>query len=161
MVTDLDLNAGGAVMHHHHSEKDEYFMHEQDRDQQHHAEYSSGTTTGIVQAWFEVWDYVGDASFRGFVAGEGSERCLFTFFDAKIVGKDLKRGLMALIELSSEAFDCSQMVICLDRHLVEGDSKALIKSLRWVGFELVTLDMFSKGRTMPTSDHWLFLGMEV
>lgn len=149
MVTDLDLNTT-ATTEGHHSEKEDYVT-----QQRYHVD------TGIVQAWFEVWDYVGGTSFRGFVAGEGSERCLFTFFDAAVVGKDLKQGLMALIELACEAFACSQMVICLNRNIVEGDSKALIKSLRWVGFELVTLEMFSKGRLMPTSEHWLFLGMEV
>lgn len=72
MVTDLDLDADV------HSEKD--------------IQISQGNGNGIVDAWFEVWDYVGGASFRGFVAGPENERCLFTFFDATVIGKDLKQG---------------------------------------------------------------------
>jgi len=144
MVTDLDL---GAEMH---VEKKTQFLNNDEIVEQ-----------GMVTAWFELFDYVGGASFRGFVAGEGSERCLFTFFDAAVVGKDLKQGLMALIELSSTAFECEQLVICLDRDIVEGDSKALMKSLRWVGFELITLEMWTNERTMATSNKWLFLGMEL
>jgi len=141
MVTDLDLDADV------HSEKD--------------IQISQGNGNGIVDAWFEVWDYVGGASFRGFVAGPENERCLFTFFDATVIGKDLKQGLMALIELSSSAFGCEQLVICIDRNTEEVDMKSLMKSLRWVGFELVTLEMWSKGATVPTSDKWLFLAMEL
>jgi len=143
MVTDLNLNAEI------HSEKEVHNIHNEIIGQ------------GTVSAWFELWDYVGGASFRGFVAGEGSERCLFTFFDAAIVGRDLKQGLMALIEFSSSAFECEQLVICVDRDIIEADSKALMKSLRWVGFELVTLQMWSKGKSIPTSNKWLFLGMEL
>jgi len=36
----------------------------------------------------------------------------------------------------------------------------LMKSLRWVGFELITLELWAKQRT-PASDKWLFLGMEL
>jgi len=143
MVTDLDLDADT------HSEKEIQISH------------NKTIGSGTVKAWFEVWDYVGGASFRGFVAGQGSERCLFTFFDADIVGKDLKKGLMALIELADSAFECEELIICLDRDIDEADSTALMKSLRWVGFELVTLEMWSKGRGAPTSDKWLFLGMEL
>ncbi len=51
-----------------------------------------GTMHGLVTTWIEVWDYVGDTSFRGFVTGEGDEKCLFIFFDRALVGKDLKHG---------------------------------------------------------------------
>ncbi len=47
---------------------------------------------GLVTTWIEVWDYVGDTNFRGFVTGEGAEKCLFIFFDCALVGKDLKQG---------------------------------------------------------------------
>jgi len=68
---------------------------------------------------------------------------------------------MALIELSSSAFECEQLVICIDRNMEEVEMKSLMKSLRWVGFELITLEMWSKGATVPTSNKWLFLGMEL
>jgi len=68
---------------------------------------------------------------------------------------------MALIELASSAFECEQLVICMDRDIEEVDMKSLMKSLRWVGFELVTLEMWSKGATDSTSDKWIFLGMEL
>lgn len=54
--------------------------------------HNGAVGTVMIGAFFEVWDYVGGASFRGFVAGEGSERCLFTFFDSAVVGMDLKQG---------------------------------------------------------------------
>jgi hypothetical protein len=55
--------------------------------------YLGGLTTGQgVDAWLEMWDYTGGCSLRGFVAGNGHEKCLFAFFDAAIIGKDLKQG---------------------------------------------------------------------
>lgn len=68
--------------------------------------------------------------------------------------------LMALIELAESVFALQQVVICLDRSVPEAVAKAFIKSLRWVGFELATLDMWANERDV-TSDKWLFLGMEV
>jgi hypothetical protein len=67
---------------------------------------------------------------------------------------------MALIELAATSFDCSQLVICLDRATEPEESRALMKSLRWVGFELITLDLWGKQRR-PASNKWLFLGMEL
>ncbi|RFU23590.1 hypothetical protein B7463_g12748, partial [Scytalidium lignicola] len=113
-----------------------------------------------IDAWLEMWDYVGGASFRGFVGGEGSSKSLFAFFDSSVVGQDLKPSLMALIELAESGFAVSQVVICLDRSIPETDRKALLKSFRWVGFELATLDMWAKDIDV-TSKKWLFLGMEV
>jgi len=66
---------------------------------------------------------------------------------------------MALIELAETVFALSQVVICLDRAAAT-DSKAFMKSLQWVGFELITLDMWAR-ELDATSDKWLFLGMEV
>ena len=79
---------------------------------------------------------------------------------------------MAIIDLASGPLNCAQAVICLDRSISEEDSKSLFKSLNWVGFELVTLDVWMKphGATSrvksiaemhETSDKWLFLGMEL
>lgn len=113
-----------------------------------------------VDAWLEIWDYASGCSFRGFVGGSSDEKALFAFFDSSVVGRDLKQGLMALIELSEVVFACSQVVICLDRSLPELDCKAFMKSLRWVGFELITMDMWAKEIDV-TSDKWLLLGMEI
>jgi len=67
---------------------------------------------------------------------------------------------MALIELAETVFAVTQLVICLDRSVPDGESKAFMKSLRWVGFELITLDMWVDDVDV-TSKRWLYLGMEV
>lgn len=67
---------------------------------------------------------------------------------------------MALIELAESVFAVSQVVVCLDRSVGDADRKAFMKSLRWVGFELITLDMWTDELDV-TSDRWMFLGMEV
>ena len=129
-----------------------------------------------VDAWLEIWDYRGGCSFRGFVGGKGEEKSLFAFFDSSIIGRDLKQGyaacalfilpqltqyrFMALIELAESVFAVSQVVICLDRSVGDEDRKAFMKSLRWVGFELITLDLWANDLDV-TSDRWMFLGMEI
>ncbi|TVY32343.1 hypothetical protein LOCC1_G008509 [Lachnellula occidentalis] len=126
------------------------------------------TTTGItatrqsMDAWIEVWDYAGGCSFRGFVGGDGENKSLFAFFDSAVIGRDLKQGLMALIELAESVFAVTQVVICVDRSasVQENERKAFLKSLRWVGFELVSLDLWA-GELDVSSEKWLFLGMEV
>lgn len=67
---------------------------------------------------------------------------------------------MALIELASTALHCAQVVICVERDVDAEESKSLLKSLRWVGFELAALDVWSK-KAETVSDKWLFLGMEL
>jgi hypothetical protein len=67
---------------------------------------------------------------------------------------------MALIELAGTPFECSQIVICLERSVDQEERKSLLKSLRWVGFELITMEMWS-GQIDTASDKWLFLGMEL
>ena len=67
---------------------------------------------------------------------------------------------MALIELAEAVFAVSHVVICLDRDVPEGDTKSFMKSLRWVGFEMITLEMWA-GDLDVTSDKWLYLGMEI
>lgn len=65
---------------------------------------------------------------------------------------------MALLELCSpSALDCSNLVVCLDRN---GDMSQL-KSLGWVGFELVTLSKWVEGGEGVVSDKWFFMSMEV
>ncbi|KAH8596367.1 ornithine decarboxylase antizyme-domain-containing protein [Bisporella sp. PMI_857] len=113
-----------------------------------------------VDASLEIWDYAGGCSFRGFVGGLGEKKSLFAFFDPSVIGRDLKKGLMALLELADTVFAVQQAIICLSRSIPEAESKAFIKSLGWVGFELITLEMWS-GDMDLTSDKWIFLGMEV
>jgi hypothetical protein len=36
---------------------------------------------GRIQQWIEVWDYSGDAIYRGFVVENNKERTLFVFFE--------------------------------------------------------------------------------
>ena len=40
--------------------------------------------------WMEFWDYVGGASFRGFVVEDNGEKSLFVFFDDGLDSHDLK-----------------------------------------------------------------------
>jgi hypothetical protein len=69
-------------------------------------------------------------------------------------------SLMAVIELADVPLGCSQLVVCMDRHIGEEDAKTLMRSLRWVGFELTTLDHWA-GELDVTSNRWLFMGMEI
>lgn len=115
-----------------------------------------------VTAWMEIWDYQGGASFLAFVAEDiaSGEKSLFTFFDAGIVGRDLKKALVALIELTETPLGCSRLVICVDRTNESEELAALTKGLQWAGFELETLDQWAGIRDV-TSSKWLFMGMEV
>lgn len=117
-------------------------------------------TTTSVSAWAEVWDYVGGTSYRAFVAEQNGEKTLFAFFDSGVVDMELKQALMALIELAESPMDCARLVICIDREIAHVHAQALMKSLRWVGFEPVTLDHWAED-VDTTSDKWLFMGMEV
>ena len=48
---------------------------------------------GFIQEWVEVFDYRGDASFRGFIAkGPCADKTLLVFFDQSVVGKELKHA---------------------------------------------------------------------
>ena len=71
--------------------------------------------------------------------------------------------MMAIIDLASDQLGCAQVVVCLDRSISAEDSKALLKNLNWVGFELCTLDpwMKPKSKAVTPSTDWLFLGMEL
>lgn len=115
-----------------------------------------------VMAWMEIWDYQGGAAFRAFVADDfvRDEKSLFVFFDAGIVGRDLKKALVALIELTEAPLGCSQLVICVDRAIEADEIQTLTKGLQWAGFELATLDHWA-GSLDVTSEQWLFMMMEV
>lgn len=54
--------------------------------------FQANRPVGLVTNWLEVWDYVGGARFRGFVAENEGERSLFVFFDRGVIGSDLKPG---------------------------------------------------------------------
>lgn len=59
---------------------------------------------GREMRFVEVWDYIGGASFRGFIAErelprERVERSLFLFFE-NVVGTQLKSGYVALAFLN-------------------------------------------------------------
>ncbi|EOO04169.1 putative ornithine decarboxylase antizyme protein [Phaeoacremonium minimum UCRPA7] len=117
-----------------------------------------------VAAWLEIWDYAGGASFRAFIAEDPSapgEKALFAFFDQGVVGRDLKQALVALIELAETPLGCSQLVICIDRAIVDEEAQSLTKGLQWAGFSLTTLDHWVPRGLDVTSDSWLFMGMEV
>ena len=68
---------------------------------------------------------------------------------------------MALLELCEvPEFDCSRLIVCLDRHIDSRAMEALTKDLGWIGFQLTTLNGFTHGDEI-TSDKWLFMDMEV
>ncbi|GAB0145225.1 hypothetical protein EsHS_00005663 [Epichloe bromicola] len=114
-----------------------------------------------VEAWMEVWDYAGGASFRAFVATDGQEKSLFVFFDIEgALGRDLKKALMALIELADGPLDCCHLVACVDRRMPVNDAVELTKSLQWVGFEMTTLDHWAHDLDV-TSSRWVLMGMEI
>lgn len=116
--------------------------------------------SGKVTDWMEIWDYAGGNSFRAFVAENMGEKNLFVFFDANVLGRDLKKALVALIELAEGPFECSHIVVCIDRAITEEERKPLMNGLQWAGFSLTTLDHFTGGLDVISSK-WLFMGMEV
>ncbi|CAM1500776.1 Fc.00g099380.m01.CDS01 [Cosmosporella sp. VM-42] len=114
-----------------------------------------------INAWMEVWDYAGGASFRAFIADDGEEKSLFVFFDIEgVLGRDLKKALMALIELADGPLDCSHIVTCIDRRIPAVEAQSLCKSLQWVGFDMTTLDHWAHDLDV-TSKKWMFMGMEL
>ncbi|TQS32997.1 hypothetical protein Golomagni_06674 [Golovinomyces magnicellulatus] len=114
-----------------------------------------------ADAWMEVWDFVGGASFRAFVAANGKEKSLFVFLDLEcVMSRDLKKALMALIELADGPLGCSHLVTCIDRRLPVDEAIELTKSLQWVGFDMTTLDHWSNDLDV-TSKKWVFMGMEL
>ncbi|MCJ1395141.1 hypothetical protein MMC18_008022 [Xylographa bjoerkii] len=125
------------------------------------AQTKSTKHKACISEWIEVWDYSSDLNFRGFVGGTGGDKSLFIFFESNVVDKDLKPGLMALIELTNNpVLACSELVICLDRSIDPIDAKGLIRDLGWVGFELTTLTPWNDG-VNDTSNKWLMLSMEI
>jgi len=114
-----------------------------------------------ISEWMEVWDYASDLNFRGFVGGTGGDKSLFVFFESNVVDKDLKPGLMALIELANHpVLACSELIICLERSISPVHTTGLIRDLGWVGFELTTLAPWNRG-VDDTSNEWLMLSMEI
>jgi hypothetical protein len=68
---------------------------------------------------------------------------------------------MALLELCEVPdFDCTRLIVCLDRHIDSRAMEALTKDLGWIGFQLATLNGFTHGDEI-TSDKWLFMDMDV
>lgn len=120
----------------------------------------------VPSAWLELWDFVGCGSFRGFLAQDpAGETSLFAFFDASVLSRDLKKALMALIELADTALGCAHLVICVDRGGAEAlpdEAATLLKGLQWAGFSLTTLDTWTGGSCVDvTSSRWIFMGMEL
>ncbi|KAL1890035.1 hypothetical protein Sste5346_008470 [Sporothrix stenoceras] len=120
----------------------------------------------VPSAWLELWDFVGCGSFRGFLAEDpAGETSLFAFFDASVLSRDLKKALMALIELADTALGCAHLVICVDRGGAEAlpdEAATLLKGLQWAGFSLTTLDTWTGGSCVDvTSSRWIFMGMEL
>ena len=68
---------------------------------------------------------------------------------------------MALLELCDiPYFSCSKLIACLDRTTDARTTDALVKDLGWIGFQLTTLQEYTNGDEI-TSDHWLFMDMDV
>jgi len=118
---------------------------------------------GGIRNWVEVWDYSADTIYRGFVASSDEQKSFFVFFENHVPDQGLKSGLMALFELAgTSAFDCSQIVACLDRSVSSTELDTVVRNFGWVGFELATL-----GAWLPDvsgdliSDRWLFMTAEV
>ncbi|ELQ36001.1 ornithine decarboxylase antizyme [Pyricularia oryzae] len=117
---------------------------------------------GRVTAWLELWDYVGGAGFRGFLAEDDEgEKSAFIFFDPGVMGRDLKSALVAAIELADGPLECSHLVVAIDRSIPERDTRSLMKGLQWAGFSLASLDRWAGGSLDVTSSRWLFMDYEV
>ncbi|KAF2835090.1 hypothetical protein M501DRAFT_909887, partial [Patellaria atrata CBS 101060] len=115
---------------------------------------------GVVKEWCEIYDYAGGALFRGFTTGEDDGRTLFVFFDERVTGRDLKPGLMAILELcDTPEFNCSRLVVSLDRATEQTDMRPLMRDLGWVGFEPSTLDPWTRNIEI-TSKKWFFMSMD-
>lgn len=70
---------------------------------------------------------------------------------------------MTLMELASgHAFECSQLVVGVDRLASAEEIKDTVRDLGWVGFELMMLDAWAgRAELACTSDRWLFLGIDL
>ena len=69
---------------------------------------------------------------------------------------------MALLELAgSDALDCNQLIICVDRTSEAEAREDVIRNLGWVGFEAMMLDQWAGRGAGCISNRWLFLGMDV
>lgn len=68
---------------------------------------------------------------------------------------------MSLLELaSSEHFDCTDLVIGVERTADAEEVKDVNRSLAWVGFELTMLEAWA-GEGGCISERYVFLGMEI
>lgn len=45
---------------------------------------------GRIQRWIEVWDYSGDAIYRGYVTEHNKERTLFVFFEDRALDRGIR-----------------------------------------------------------------------
>ena len=122
----------------------------------------SSSSSDLVSEYMEVWDYAGGLRFRAFVAEKDDQKTLFVFFDHDTIDADLKSSsLVNLLELAGcDELDCSQLVVCLDRESDQDNLASKTKSLGFIGFELLTLEKWSREDTCLSAD-WLFLGMDV
>lgn len=71
---------------------------------------------------------------------------------------------MSIIDLAtSPDFDCSALVVCLDRDIGQKSLPALIRDLAWVGFKLMTLEGLAGGGkgSSTLSSKWVFVAMEL
>ena len=74
-----------------------------------------------IQQWLEVWDYTGDAIYRGFVKDVSSERTLFVFFENGALGNGLKSGYAILCALFSSHIwkhttICPVVILCSEHY---------------------------------------------
>lgn len=74
-----------------------------------------------IQQWLEVWDYTGDAIYRGFVKDVSSERTLFVFFEDSALGNGLKSGYAILCALFSSHIwkhttICPVVILCSEHY---------------------------------------------
>jgi len=61
--------------------------------------FSYFSNNQTIDAWLEIWDYTSGCSFRAFVGGNDDKKSLFVFFDASVIGRDLKQGSVTKLQL--------------------------------------------------------------
>ena len=92
LMNGVNINNQNANHQLHTPPDDDYPIQEKPRDEMASTNAGRGGPGANVHSWLEVWDYVGGASFRGFIAEENDEKSLFAFFDPGVLGRDLKKA---------------------------------------------------------------------
>lgn len=88
---------------------------------------------GLVDNYFELWDYIGGTRFRGFIAERKGHRGLFAFFDQEVLGHNLKPRSVHFVNLPMSATDMS--VVCWHLSNYAVNQKSIVLQSIFVSIE--------------------------